>query len=67
MLKISRVGGQERSGQWGLKQCKRWDDVKETEGKVKDDNLRKVKWEEGMVKKMANGLKVINWKCKMGR
>ncbi len=42
MLEISRVGGQERSGQWGLKQCKRWDDVKETEGKVKDDNLRKV-------------------------
>ncbi len=39
MLKISPVGGQERSGQWGFKQ---WDDVKETEGKVKDDNWRKV-------------------------
>jgi hypothetical protein len=42
MLKISCVGGQERIGQWGLAQCKRWDDIKETEGKVKDDNLRKV-------------------------
>jgi hypothetical protein len=42
MLKISRVGGQERSGQCGLAQCKRWDDDKETEGKVKDDNLWKV-------------------------
>jgi hypothetical protein len=31
MLKISPVGGQERSGQWGLKQCKSWDGVKETE------------------------------------